>query len=79
MQMLFSYQGNPVKRRYRRPGGYTLVLAGRFPGRRGRRRFVTHKQWHRHGRLRAVRPADRDTSKTSPTNNQSKPSKRNHA
>lgn len=65
--MLFSYQGHPVERRYRRPGGYTLVMMARQPGRRGRRRFVTNNQWIRHSRLRAAGRSIGDAPTMSPT------------
>lgn len=52
MPVPFTYMGCPVLYRYRRPNGYALVLRTHSSVGRGRRMFVTPRQWRAFGRGR---------------------------
>ncbi len=58
MNYFLRYQGRRVKRRYRREGGYLLVLSSRVRRDRGRRLYVTDDDWLAHGSVHPDRFAN---------------------
>ena len=52
MPQLVTFQGRPVRRRYRVPDGLMLIFVHPQPGHEGQRLVVTQSEWDRDGQVR---------------------------